>query len=75
VNPFTRKCLQDDKVKHKIVMQEDGTIDVDADPLSVKLLENEGMNKTSTALIDLHVLDGSVFKIYAPRLDKAKTNV
>ena len=75
VNPFNRKCLQDDKVKHEIVMHEDGTIDVDADPLSVKLLEIEGVNKTSIALLDLHGLDGSVFKICAPRLDKAKTNV
>ena len=75
VNPFTRKCLQNDKVKHEIVMQEDGTIDVDADHLSVKLLEIEGMNKTSTALLDLHGLDGILFKICAPRLDKAKTNV
>ena len=75
MNPFTRKCLQNDKVKHEIVMQEDGTIDVDADHLSVKLLEIEGMNKTSTALLDLHGLDGILFKICAPRLDKAKTNV
>ena len=34
VNPFNRKCLEDTKVKHKVLELPDGTIDVDADPLS-----------------------------------------
>ena len=38
INPFNRKCLKYKKVKHDIVILEDGTIDVDADPLTEKLL-------------------------------------
>ena len=38
VNIFYRNCLINDKVKHEIVVTEDGAIDIDADPLSTKLL-------------------------------------
>ena len=48
VNPFDRKCLQDDKVKHEIAVTEDGAIDVDADPLSTKLLHIDNQNKRAT---------------------------
>ena len=75
LNPFNRKCLQDSNVKHEIVTCEDGTIDVDADPLSAKLLEIEDLNSRSTALLDLHGFDGKALKISAPRLDKSKTMI
>ena len=41
----------------------------------MKLLQIEEVNKTSTDLLNLNGLDGDVFKICAPRLDKSKTNV
>ena len=47
-NPFDRIYLLDDKVKHEVVLTEDGAIDIDADPLSQKLLDIENMNKWVT---------------------------
>ena len=38
INPFNRDCLNDSKVKHEIVQLLDRRIDVNADPLSMKLL-------------------------------------
>ena len=39
-------------------MEEDGTINVDADPLTNKFLQTEDLNKKSTELLDLHGLNG-----------------
>ena len=39
INPFNQNCLKDNKVKHDIVILEDGTINVDSDPLTEKLLK------------------------------------
>ena len=64
--PFTRKCLEDNNVKHEIVTLQDGTIDVDADPLAVKLLEIEDPNSKSTALLYLNGFKESILKISAP---------
>ena len=75
LNPFNRSCLQDHNVKHEIITDTNGVIDVDADPLSVKLLQIEDMNKRSTDLLNLHGLDGDILKTSAPRLDKSKTSV
>ena len=52
LNPFDRHCLQDEHVKHELVMDVDGTINVDADPLSDKLLKIEEMNKEATSLLN-----------------------
>ena len=56
---FDRNCLRYNKVKHEVVTLEDGTIDVDADPLATKLLSIEELNKSAISLLDLHGLDGS----------------
>ena len=37
INPFDRRCLQDDIVKHEIGICEDDTIDVNTDPIGLKL--------------------------------------
>ena len=50
VNPFDRNCLLDDKVKHEIVLTEDGAIDIDVDPLSQKLSNIENMNKQNNRI-------------------------
>ena len=75
--PFDRNCLRDNKVKHEVLTLEDGTIDVDTDPLATKLLSIEEFNKIETSLLDLHRLNGSAFKKTAPRLDltRSKTAV
>jgi len=74
VKPFDRNCLQDDKVRHEVVTLPDGTIDVDADPLSTKLVNIEDLIKKSTDLLSIHGLNGSVFWKKAPRLDQLKMN-
>ena len=47
VFPFNRRCLEDAKVKHKVVELPDGTIDLKADPLTENLLQIERPNKDS----------------------------
>ena len=44
IDPFNRNCLKDNKVKHEIVILEDGTIDVDADPLTENLMKTKREN-------------------------------
>ena len=77
INPFNRKCLTDTKVKHEVVMEEDGTINVDADPLTNKLLEIEDLNKNATELLMAHGLNGKVLRRSAPRnlISASKTKV
>ena len=75
MNPFDCHCLQDEHVKHELVMDVDGTINVDADPLSDKLLKIEEMNKEATSLLNRHGLDGDILKISAPRVDKSKAAI
>ena len=50
LKPFNRQSLNDDKVKHEVVIS-DGVIDVDADPLAVKLLKIEQMNSQAVLLL------------------------
>ena len=54
------------------MVNEDGTIDVDADPLYTKLLQTENHNKRATQLLQLNGYNGSSLKKLAPRLDPCK---
>ena len=72
VKPFDRNCLQDDKVRHEVVTLPDGTIDVDKNPLSTKLVNIEDLNNKSTDLLSMHGLNGSIFRKKTPRLDQLK---
>ena len=72
VNPFDRNWILDDKVKHEIVVTEDGAIDIDADPLSTKLLQIENQNKRATELLQLNGYNRSALMKLAPRLDLCK---
>lgn len=45
INPYTRLCLLDKHVKHEIVQDAKGVIDVDADPLTVDLVAAEKKKK------------------------------
>jgi hypothetical protein len=42
--PLTRQCLTDEKVRHETVVDEDGIIDVDADPQGKRLEQIEAAN-------------------------------
>jgi len=74
VKLLDRNCLQDDKVRHEVVTLPDGTIDVDIDPLSTKLVSIEDLNKKATDLLSMHGLNGSLFRKKSPRLDQLKMN-
>jgi len=74
VKPFDQNCLQDDKVRHEVVTLPDGTINVDTDPLSTKLVNIEDLNKKATDLLSMHRLNGSVLWKKAPRLNQSKMN-
>ena len=57
IRPFNRKCLEDDKVKHEIVMLADGTLDVDADSLTEKLIAIDDMKKEAVDVLDKFEFD------------------
>ena len=72
--PFNRKCLQDDKVKHELVVLADGTIDLDADPLTETLLSIERSNKNAVDFLNKLGFDGEQFRKCAPSVAIAKLN-
>ena len=51
------------------MVTEDAAFDVDADPLSTKLLQIDNQNKISTELLQLNGYNGSALKKLAPRLN------
>lgn len=58
----------DKKVRHEVVLVDDkGTIDVDADPLGAELMQIESENHFYCSLLSSRGCDGSVFKEVAPR--------
>ena len=74
VNTFDHNCLLDYKVKHGILVTEDGAIYVDSDTLSTKLLHIENQNKIATELLQFNSYNGSALNKLAPRLDLCKNN-
>ena len=70
--PFTRKCLQDSKVKHEVVVLDDGTIDIDADPTTVVLMEFEKENKQAVCVLNNNGFDGSQLAICPPKISAEK---
>eukprot|EP00536_Pseudo-nitzschia_multiseries_P011042 jgi/Psemu1/27677/gm1.27677_g len=58
IAPFTRKCLGDRNVAHEMMTLADGTIDVDADPKSVALLELEWRNQVAVQMLVDHGFNG-----------------
>ena len=69
INPFNRNCLKYDKVKHEIVILEDGTIDVDAYPFTEKLLKIKRENTECIEFLNEVGFDGSKFFHHLPVLD------
>lgn len=68
--PFTRACLQDSKVRHEVVLDETGAIDVDADPVAMQLLALEDKNKVCCGVILSIGGDPSFLSAKAPRSQK-----
>jgi len=62
ISPFTRKCLEDSKVSHELVMLPDGTIDLDTDPATVPLIAGEEKNTTAVGILNAGGFQGDVFK-------------
>jgi hypothetical protein len=64
--PLTRACLNDPKVRHEIVMDANGVIDVDADPQTVTLLDLEVLNTSACDILSTFRCNGDVFRRTAP---------
>merc|ERR1711971_509147 len=73
--PFTRQLLQDRKVKHEIVVLEDGTIDVDADPMTEVLLKYEEENEKAVRKLNAFGFNGNEFLKKAPKVDTSKNQI
>eukprot|EP00536_Pseudo-nitzschia_multiseries_P001111 jgi/Psemu1/180256/e_gw1.14.15.1 len=67
VSPFTRNCLGNRNVVHQLMMLPDGSIDLDADPVTMQLLDLEFRNDNAIATLKEHGFAGKVFLKLAPR--------
>ena len=68
INPFNRNFLNDNKVKHEIVILEYGTIDVDDDPLTEEPLKIKIENTDCIEFLNEVGFDGSRFFRHLPVL-------
>lgn len=75
VNPFNRKCLEDAKVKQEVLELPDGTIDVDADPLTSKLLSIERLNRDAVSFLVANGYGGEEFEKCAPLQHRSQKNI
>lgn len=73
ISPFTRRCLQDSNVAHDLILRNNGSIDLDADPIAVKLVLYEKMNGEAIKVLNDGCFYGEVFRKYAPRKPAAIT--
>ena len=51
--PLTRSCFLSDMVRHEVVVEPDGTVDVDTDPEGKMLAELEFQNKVYCNMLTL----------------------
>ena len=56
--PLTRSCLLSDMVRHDVVVEPDGTVDVDTDPEGKMLADLEFQNKVCCNMLALKGLYG-----------------
>ena len=73
--PFTRNCLESNKVCSGIVFLPDGTIDLEANPMTVVLVALEKKNKKAVAVLNKYEHDGNKFLKKAPRLDPKQSSI
>ena len=62
ITPFTRKCLSDSNVAHELILLADGTIDLDADPSTVALMDYEKKNNAAIKVLNDAGFNGEVFR-------------
>ena len=73
--PLTRSSLLSNQVRHEVVVEDNGTIDLESDPQVLLLANLELQNKTHCAILDSKGFDGSQFRLDAPRVLKTNTQV
>ncbi|CAB9531983.1 expressed unknown protein (Partial), partial [Seminavis robusta] len=56
--PLTRAALNSNKVRHEVVMNRDGTVNTDLDPMADYLLQIEASNKMHCASRNIFGFDG-----------------
>ena len=56
--PLTRSCLFSDMVRHEVLVEPDGTINVDIDPEGKMLADLEFQNKVCCNMLTLKGFDG-----------------
>ena len=62
-------------MKHEVLELPDGTLDVDADPLTSKLLQIERLNRAAVSFLVANGYDGTVFSKCAPRQHRSQRNI
>ena len=62
---FTRKYLEDSKVSQELIMLPDGSIDLDADPATRTLIDEENKNNATVDILNAGGFQGDVFKKFA----------
>eukprot|EP00536_Pseudo-nitzschia_multiseries_P011669 jgi/Psemu1/29661/gm1.29661_g len=67
ISPFIQNCLGNQNVVHQLMMLSDGSIDFDADLVTVQLLDLEFRNVNAIATLKEHGFVGEVFLKQAPR--------
>jgi hypothetical protein len=72
VVPFTRAALNDKKVRHEIVLNEDGEADENIDPKSKYLEELRILNITCCDILNVAGYDGELLRVDIPRFDITK---
>ena len=66
--PLTRLCLLYDMVRHEVLVEPYGTVDVDTYPEGKMLADLEFQNKVCCNMLTLKGLDGKSFRLNAPRI-------
>jgi len=71
--PLTHSIVQSDQVRHEVVVEGDGAIDVDTDPKANLLYNLEMENKMCCTVLISKGYDGNQLKMHAPIVVKSKT--
>jgi hypothetical protein len=72
VVPFTRAALNDKKVRHEIVLNEEGEADESIDPQSKYLEELRILNNTCCDILNVAGYNGELLRVKVPRFDITK---
>jgi len=65
--PPTMSPLESNKVRHECIINEDGSLNVELDPKSLRIKRLEGSNHVNCNFLSLHGMDGNQLRINAPR--------